>query len=753
MTILYRKNIRITLLAISMSAAYAFGAVVSTSTGAGSAEEKALAAASVAVAGVAKVQAFKSFFAVLSTATKKDLIDKGAQEFKTVILQPATTDVSLTIESLEEIKAVAEAGAATLRLSAAKDITVFNDLLKILTARLSRQKDFMISLSIARALADTPIEEKIKKYDAILGSLSSDMLAATKQTLIVDLKQFFATAQKQGAKQFDAVKKLIVKAPTLAGFTTAERQQFADILTSAQVHAAGVLTPVAGKNTELSKSFAEKLKELAVGSISVKKRCEILQELAAFIKADSLPADKNQLVTQANQLYMLQSTMTIAEINDVLACFQKFLGQQALLTPDQRIILEGWIKNLGLAKANIEGKKTLLESVKAALSNAKKEVNATVKIIPVALMLLGTNLPKEELNKTSPTSLIALLIASLPVVYSSRSIRDLAYLEKIKNVLLLAQQNQLTKDGVRPVWLENCAFLGKMGAGLQEGTLLKRIETYNSCLADIKPTTDVFEKGIFVNALVTLYANRYDRAQVELEALLQLVQNCLNPKVKSFFTSREHVLFTSWIAPLKLLIGLLIAQQKTVIKEFSFVLKDILPSLAGAGVARERGMFVAMLNSFFLQRGKLQSQDLAEIVILLKQIRPQNDQAAAAQKILSNNQAKVVDQWLVELEAAKELVPAGVMYADALLKVAREKADLAMYKKLLNVFTDSSIATLPRVNGFIDGINKIIQTKETSSMSELKALLSLLKQKKIGANYLLTDEQRRIVGLWESSIS
>jgi transcriptional regulator of heat shock response len=93
------------------------------------------------------------------------------------------------------------------------------------------------------------------------------------------------------------------------------------------------------------------------------------------------------------------------------------------------------------------------------------------------------------------------------------------------------------------------------------------------------------------------------------------------------------------------------------------------------------------------------------------------------------------------------------MYADALLKVAREKADLAMYKKLLNVFTDSSIATLPRVNGFIDGINKIIQTKETSSMSELKALLSLLKQKKIGANYLLTDEQRRIVGLWESSIS
>ena len=104
---------------------------------------------------------------------------------------------------------------------------------------------------------------------------------------------------------------------------------------------------------------------------------------------------------------------------------------------------------------------------------------------------------KEELNKTSPTSLIALLIASLPVVYSSRSIRDLAYLEKIKNVLLLAQQNQLTKDGVRPVWLENCAFLGKMGAGLQEGTLLKRIETYNSCLADIKPTTDVFEKGIF----------------------------------------------------------------------------------------------------------------------------------------------------------------------------------------------------------------------------------------------------------------
>jgi len=376
-----------------------------------------------------------------------------------------------------------------------------------------------------------------------------------------------------------------------------------------------------------------------------------------------------------------------------------------------------------------------------------------------ALNLLHTKLPPEELDKNKNSSLIALIRAAIPAAYNMRSMRDPSMLSDIHRIFELANQNEKIKDAIKPEWLENTVFLSKLSALAHEPSVFARIQAYRTLVKEIKPTIDRFEVSVFVDALTTLNANRYERAQLELEQLIGLLDDCLAPVLSKTFTPRDLALFQGWKKPLLMLVGLLNVQQHDKLSTKLALLKNMLPALAERGAARERGVFINTLNTLFMRRGNLTAQELGDFIAFLQEIKkPQNAlpagassqdaNAAAPQKAINKQQEGIVEQWIKELNYAKEITPAGLAYADALLKKAREGHAVPPYRKLLDLFVDAQTATLARVNGYVDGLNSLIKQRSGKQGKPLKDLLQRLQGKRVGSNFLLSDDQRAVVRQW-----
>jgi hypothetical protein len=728
---------------------------------------KALASASEAslplAAGVSersKIQEAKALFAQLNSRVPKDLIDKCAVAYQQLVLDPAQQLATLTIDNLEEIKTVTGLATSALKLSGDIKASRFDDAVTKITARLAKQRAFLRELDRVRKMPDSAFKNKIKQYELIVGAIAPDVLESCKKILISDMKNLFFTAQKREEAELEAVKKLIIKAQTVAGFADAERQLFADIIASKVAISATPINTAAPATTTVTGSVnavvAAKLKELD-GSMALKKRCTIVRELIGMISPSSSVSEKNQIITQANQLFMMQYMMNSIDIADVVATFKNIATHASLLSPEQRIVLDDWLKTLALVQTYAVPNQSLLVVIKKGLGNIKIDLKRTVKMLPIAIMLLSTKLPKEELDKTFATGLVAILNKNMPILYSLRSIKDLQLLSDMKNVLMVALQNTLLKDSIKPLWLENMVLLSKLGGIAQEPIILKRLQAYRLLIKDFKPTTESFEKGIFVSALATLYANRYERAQIEIEEFGRLIDDCLAPATVGFFSVKEQGMFADWKKSLVMLIRLLIVQQQTDIKTQCGMLREILPSLSDRMAGKERTTLISILNKMFLHRGNFTAADLSELVTFLKEVKkPQQVVATQSdtkeQKLLSAGQQEVVDQWLADLTEAQAITATGSFYLDSLLKAARDKGDVMLYSKSLDAFTGPLEATLTRVNLYIEGLNSLIQSRSISNRSNLKALLARFMQKKIGQAYLLTDEQRRVVGLWEKSL-
>lgn len=498
-------------------------------------------------------------------------------------------------------------------------------------------------------------------------------------------------------------------------------------------------------------AFQNKFKEVA-GKVTVVEKILGGKEIVSLITASSVVADKNAIITLANDLFGQQGTMKKDELKALEGLFSDITKNKFLLAPNQIPTVEEWIKSMQTSADLVSADKTLLDAVKEKLDVAKVGFPTAIKAAFVALQLLDSKIPAAELSKQGALttggplpSLVVILRTRMTAFFNARTGRTQEEVASLKNFFSSSAKNTYLADAVNKSWEVQLGITQAIASVDKAVTILEKIKTLSSISQTLTPQLDGAEKRAYLNEIDKIVLVRNQRAMREIDELNNLLISITSDafKGKKIFTDAETKKMLEWRKLLTNTQSLLSIQQKRSLDEKIKLLNSAMIWLGNPQFEYERKMFVGILSDLFALRVDLHLPDLKRIKTFFEGVQKTQD-------VLAPNQVKILELWLQELDVAVQIVTGKLSYLDALLNNAKETKSIPQYAKILTLIAhdyDSAIK-----DALVNGLNTLFSERKTLDKVGLLALLRDAQEKKVAGHYFLTAKQRDILGQWRKFI-
>ncbi len=709
-----------------------------------------------------KLISYKGLFAKFGTHTTVEEFTKIISDFLREIVYVVGNQDDITVEAIEETKVVIDSLLANLitinnRLSSVpssdRTRTVVSDFIKQLKKqssaigkKLETQKAFLSLVENARNIPNEKFQDKINQYRDVVKQINEKIVSGARQDLIRDFESMANYAKTKGDTEKEQLSQLINEVQNNPYFNATQRQQVANVFSDRPVVfekslTLAVITEAAAKGDII---FQTKLKEL-LAIKTIPERIAAAKSLLVLITAASVQIDKNNMMTVLNDLFMSQATMKKEELVALRELLDEALKNQFLLAPNQRGVMQQWLKTMTTAVELADERETLITSLKNKIDKDKENYSLALKSALYALNLLDTKLPKDELDKRKQKSLVFELRRKIPSYYNNRAGKSIDDLKMLRSFMDLSKSKTSLSDVVGKDWTRVIGLTIQLIENQSQTNVLSKLVTLGDIAKKIKPSTDAYEKRMFVDQLTTLFANRKDRATKEIEEFDKLLTYLTTPIIQKnkIFESSVFKMFEEWKKVLDGTVVLLQSQLTQNIQQLIGSLTKILPNITGAKTEYEKDLFVKIISNIFANRGDLNNGELVEVKKFFEQTK-------STQNLLMSNQLAVLDIWIKEINWALGIVKDTKSYLQALIDDATVTKDITKFSKALDLFVKQPSTEVK--NAFVSGLNNLFIERKALDAIALKDLFIKVDQKVIDRVSLLSDVQRSVLKQWISTI-
>jgi hypothetical protein len=379
-----------------------------------------------------------------------------------------------------------------------------------------------------------------------------------------------------------------------------------------------------------------------------------------------------------------------------------------------------------------------IDNLKKKLSTADKNYTELIKICYTVISLFPKITSPENKKALAP-----LLGEKLTLLYNNRSTlkKDslkalILVFDKVKNITELA-------TAISPQKLNSLNLMNQLNIASAEKILSKKIAAYLQISNSIVKEVDSFEKGRFIDGITSLFSQRKQMTNTEIDALKNLLSNLNSPtfKGKNIFDSIMQKTVEDWIKIIECTSILFSPLESKPVKEQILLLKTTLDKVTAPTAAYERKQLISVIiPQLFNSRGNLPQEELNAMKDLFTEI--QNKAG-----LLASNQVSTIVSWIKELEDAIKITTDKKTYIAALLESAAIGKDLSVYEKILPLFTPqtptSAMATL------VVALNNIFKSRNSYDKKKILKMFQIINMRKLsnGTN-LLGPTQKPVLMQW-----
>lgn len=701
-----------------------------------------------------KVTAYKKLLTTVTAQANDSFITKALDGYFKNVLTPSLLQTNLTVANIQDVQNTTDRIISTLATvsnqlakvqGADAKRAVFLDAINVLKSSYAdlvqkndKQKSILNLLATSRALPNSNFQDKVSQYINVLQQIDLSVLDSIKQDFVNDLEKLVLYAKSKGKSELEAITKLLSLAQVYPAFNSQLKQQCAVMMQDKpQSVATSVALEAVVAAAKPDQAFANKLKEVSAKNTFLEKISGV-RDLLALLTGATLQADKNSIIAVCNDLFMQQAVMKKNELMALKDLFDACQKNQFLLAQNQKDVMDQWSKALVTALQFSDETMPLLANIKSKMDPSSTSFDDAIKAVVYALNVLDTKLAPAELDKLNPTSLVMTIRQQLPVFFNNRSGKSIEEIKAIKNLFELASKRSNVVDGIGKGWIDTLNMnMDIATASLQTNTLSK-LDALLEIARSMKASTDQYEKNIFIDMISTIFANRKERAQKEIDVFRTLLATMTSPEaVKStVYQASDFKKFETWKSVLDVTASLLSIKQKPSIKDRIFALNKTIPIVSQSDNAYEKSLFTAAVKNIFDIRGDMGSKDIADIQTFFKAIK-------TTFELLSPT---TIDPWITDLAYASTIITGNQTYLEAIIQKASDSNDLKLFSKALDLFT---LNTKPDVKkSFVSGLNKLVTNHQTIDANALRDLLKAVGNKKIFGMPFLSQEQQIVLIQW-----
>lgn len=703
-----------------------------------------------------KMFQYKTIIANFNATTPAADFKKAVDLFIVEVVGAASASTA-TIDNLSNAKMTADTIISNLaslnnqlasKLNTAEARATISTSLMSLKARSSelgkkfeKQKTFLNTLDSARKIPYDQLAEKTAQYALIIQRVDSELLDSVKQKIIEDISNVVVFAKSKGLNLV-ALQKLTSDVQSIATFSLKQKEKLAGLFFEKPVvvNKSVQITPPAAqvKDVKGDVLIQNKLKEMASKKIWLEKVLTA-RELLALVGAGTIQADKNAVIAQLNDLFAQHGQMTKQELEDLRITFADASVHPYLFVPKQRVVVEQWAKLIDQALPFGHVKEPLIWSLKTALTKVKENYLQTLQAAAYTVNLLSTKLPAQELDKRNQSSIVSVLRSQVSVYYNKRSNKTLDELSMLRDVLTMLQKNSYTTDVVSKQWIEAISLGVSFATMKAQKEMLSRLTMLLETAKLIKPTTDSYEKSMFLDEFATLFANRFQRAAREIALMNDIAQSFYKSQTgkKAIFEKSDMEKLSSWTATLNATYTLLTTSQQEEIAKKINSLQKLLPFLAAPQAAYERSLFFPIVSDVFALRGHMINGELVATKKFFQQVKAGN--------ILTPSELVSLDSWISELTRAATMTVGPQKYIDACIQTAVNEKSVVKMQQVVDLFVKPE----PKAKDtFVKGLNTLFVARKNIDPTALINLFTAVGKKMISSGRLLTDGQMTVLNKW-----
>lgn len=602
--------------------------------------------------------------------------------------------------------------------------------LQTLDAKVAAQNAFLMQLSNVRQMPPDKFNEKIASYQKLFDGLTKDLLEQTKQEMISDMEFLVNVARGAGAGAIDKIKVILQKITNSPLFSRLQQQQCSVLVTSLMGATGTSLVP----NEFLQKKLAE-----ITTQKTILDKIRACKDAVMLVGPVTPLAEKEALITLVSGFVKTQSTLTRQDLQELLYLCNQIAMNAFILSTQQRTVMDQWLKSLNIAVRIATGTDSLMISLKKFLVTSRTDYALLVQAAVLAASLLVTAPLQQEIAANNQQSLLYKLKQACYYLYGQRANKDINAIKDFLGLVTLMKNNPTLKGGVVPGW-ETALSIDMALDPTSKKTVMEKLKDYGGIIASFTEKTDRYEKGLFINALTTIFSNRKDRSASELKQFKTLLEALLMPSMsqKRIFDNTTNALFREWKTILEGTLTLQASYNKLTLKDRLRIYQDVMPKISGQKTDYEKGLFIQVLSGLFAARGDFSRLDLDGLKNFFTGVRK-------AQGLLANNQVAVIDIWIKEIATAFTMTASGT-YLDAIIERAIKGFNIDDLNKALGLFT--SVSGQQTKNAFVKALNDLFTVRQKVDKKVLLKFLQSVDQKKIAGKPLLAPEQTIVLRQW-----
>jgi hypothetical protein len=323
----------------------------------------------------------------------------------------------------------------------------------------------------------------------------------------------------------------------------------------------------------------------------------------------------------------------------------------------------------------------------------------------------------------------------LVAYYNARFNRSVDDLSNLLELLNLASKRSNLADVVQRRWIDSLNLTIALTMAESKSAVLDKLSAYDKASSLLQGTTDRSDKSRFLDGLNSLFINRKDFAQTEVDALRVLLGKLLAPlyKRKGIFDSAQTVQLTSTHNVLEATYALLSARSAELTPKLTLLSKAI-PLIDLKTMGYEQQLFVSNLNDLFAARGDMVRSELAAVATFFTAAMQQGQKTG---KLLPPDQLATLVIWTQEENVAQATATNDKSYLVALIDQCAQTKNLQFAQKALTLFTKN---TTPAVKtAFAVMLDGLFTARKSLNPMDLQKLFLAVDAQKLA---VLPPEKR-----------
>ena len=398
----------------------------------------------------------------------------------------------------------------------------------------------MMQLTQTRGVANTQFSLKLSQYTTLLPLFDATIVDPVKAVFVSDMYALMNYAKTSAGTVLNDLKQFLTKAQAVASFSPQIKAQLASIAAGQAPASVGAALPTTMPTTTATTqsttgaqtayiqmstgattadaAFQAKLKEV-MARISIVEKTSGAQELLILAGATPSLAIKNSLIGLANQLFASPATMTKQELTGVHDLLVKIAQHPFMLSQNQKPAVESWVKLSEQALPFTDATGQLLVGIKARMGQYQQAYGQAIQAALLAMKLLATKLIPQEVDKANQGGLVGILRQNLVAYYNARANKPLDDLKGLLELLTLASKRSNLADVVQKRWIDGLNLGIALTTAEGKTAVLDKLAAYDTASALMQSTTDRSDKSRFLDGLNSLFINRKDFAQTEIDGV------------------------------------------------------------------------------------------------------------------------------------------------------------------------------------------------------------------------------------------